>query len=164
MELNKNPLSWALIIIALSVAYYFVIYLPKVSQAKIIQAKQELAIKNQQQCRKDGEKLLQEDKDTATRKKSDRGTLNCYYMEAAFIYNDSLNTCLYSGGYSCELNKLYPNGIFKGSPVSKWTRHIIDVYSNKTLEQTSVNDSSAVSDWESKSIDDFWEKSREYGF
>jgi len=116
------------------------------------------------QCREDGEKLLQEDKETATRKKQETGVVDCYYMEPHFIFNSDLDTCLYSGGYTCDLLDFHKEGILKGEHVKQWERHIIDVYTNKTLEFVYVEDSSDVPSWKQEEITNFWNKSSELGF
>ena len=116
------------------------------------------------QCREDGEKLLQEDKNTATQYKYKEGIVNCYYMEPNFIFNRELNTCLYSGGYSCELQNKQTEGVFKGLPSTRWNRRIVDVYSNKSFADVYVENSSNVEDWNLKLIENFWEKSKSLGF
>ena len=122
------------------------------------------SLKLSQQCSKDGDKLLKLDQQIATDLQYKNGATKCYYMESLYIYNQKLNTCLYSGGYTCDLIAVITDGIFKGEHARQWTRHIIDVYSNKDLVSVSVNDSSSVSDWEREMIDDFWAKSRNFGF
>jgi len=124
------------------------------------------SIKLSMQCKVDGEKKLQEDKDTATRLKYERDVVDCFYMEPEYLYNDKLNTCLYYGGYTCDLTKKYPegSGFFAGEYAKRWTRHIYDVYTNKSLADVSVLDSSDVSEWTQGMISDFWEKSKELGF
>lgn len=116
------------------------------------------------QCREDGEKIHQENIDTATRKKLESEIVNCFYMEPAFIFNSELDACLYSGGYTCDLKEIHTDGFFKGDNVTQWSRQIVDIYTNKTIESVYVENSANVEDWKRKQIDDFWSKSEELGF
>jgi hypothetical protein len=135
---------------------------PHNTQASPLNSEKTLAMA--MQCRKDGELKLQEDKDAATNERYSAGVSNCYYLEPSYIFNKDLNTCLYSGGYTCDLTKKNTEGIFKGDNAKRWLRHIIDIYTNKTLAEVYVPDSSTVADWLSKQIDEFWNKSKELGF
>ena len=116
------------------------------------------------QCREDGEKLLQEEVEIANSKENESNIINCYYMDPEFIFNPNLQTCLYSGGYTCELNGFYKDGPFQGHHITSWQRRIVDIYTNKELKSVYVEDSSNIEDWKHKLIEDFWSKSTELGF
>lgn len=121
-------------------------------------------LKLSMQCKEDGEKKLQEDKDTAVREKYTSGITNCYYIEPSYLFSQYLNTCLYSGGYTCDLDGLIKEGFLKGQHAKRWERHIVDIYSNKTLASVYVENSSNVPDWQQKLITDFWDESKKLGF
>ena len=116
------------------------------------------------QCREDGEKYFQKDLEEINSKKYRNGVLNCYYWDPIYIFNSKLNTCLYSGGYSCELESVIKEGIMTGEHPVQWRRHITDVYTNKVLAEVYISDSSSVTDWEQKAIDDYWKESEKFGF
>lgn len=116
------------------------------------------------QCREDGESLFQEDKDTASRLRYEKGVLNCYYVEPNFVFNEELNTCLYSGGYSCDLNEKQKDGFLAGTNAKRWERHIIDIYTNKTIVDSWVLNTNDVSELENNRIEEFWGKSEKLGF
>lgn len=115
------------------------------------------------QCNEDGQKSFQEDKDSATRDKSGADIVNCYYFEPKFIYSSNLNTCLYSGGYTCDLTKVRNDDPFKGEYATRWYRRIVDVYTNETLVDVRINDSSDVQEWEQRAIGVFWSESAKFG-
>ena len=116
------------------------------------------------QCKADGQKNLQEDIDQATNEKYKSGVADCFYDEPLYLFSKDLNTCLYQGGYTCDLNKINNTGIFKGSPAKRWSKHITDVYTNKSLYDVYVEDSSDIPDWLSKQITDFNGNAERLGF
>lgn len=164
--LKENWFRISIIVVILILS--LVLYQGLVVGGKSNSPKQETSnidtLKLSMQCRDDGERKLQEDKNMATSEKYKTGIVNCYYMEPAFIFNHSLNTCLYSGGYTCDLVNVYKEGFSKGEHVKQWERHIVDIYSNKTLASVYIEDSSNISDWVQTQISDFWNKSAELGF
>src|SRR3989338_11279105 len=116
------------------------------------------------QCRQDGEALFEEDKSTATKNMYQDGALKCYYMEPQFIFNTQLNTCLYSGGYSCDLTTKHSSGLLEGQPETRWSRRIVDVYTNKTINSVYIENSGNVSDWQRTMINEFWKQAYGFGF
>jgi hypothetical protein len=122
------------------------------------------SLKMAQQCNQDGQKLLKADQDTATSLQYQGNATACYYMDPAYVYNQKLNTCLYSGGYTCNLINIITSGFLKGQPATSWTRHIIDVYSNNTLAEVSVAGSSNITSVENNMVKSFWDESNKLGF
>ena len=116
------------------------------------------------QCKTDSQKNFQEDMDSATREKYKSGVKDCFYFPPQYSFNKELNTCLYYGGYTCDLTKTHTDGLFKGMPITRWSKHITDIYTNKSLTDVYVDDSSDVSDWNMKMIYDFNDKAKELGF
>jgi hypothetical protein len=158
--IKENWFKVGVIVAILILAYS--IYDGKNVQVAEINA--EDSLNKSMQCRKDGEQRFEEDKNTATQEKYKSDVVNCYYFEPNYIFNQKLNTCLYSGGYTCDLTKKQTEGIFKGDYAKRWTRHIVDIYSNKPLAEASVDDSSSVPEWLQTQISQFWEESRGFGF
>ena len=75
-----------------------------------------------------------------------------------------MNTCLYYGGYTCDLAKTQTDGIFKGMPSTRWSKHITDIYTNKSLADVYVDDPSDVADWNMKMIENFNNEVERLGF
>lgn len=107
------------------------------------------------QCKIDAQKNLEGDINEATTEKQKSDVRDCFYLPPVYSFNKELNTCLYYGGYTCDLKKVSQDGIFKGLPSVRWSKHITDVYTNKTLKQVYVEDSSNVEEWTKQQIDEF---------
>jgi uncharacterized protein YxeA len=116
----KKVLSLSILIIAVSIGYYFVMYLPqKNRQQQSIQQQQEQAqnFTKQQECHSLGEKQYSQDK------VDDAGL---WTLEApTYHYNKKLNTCLY--------------GVQKGAGFDKswkcaaYTIEVTDLLSNSVI-------------------------------
>jgi len=155
---NWFKIGLLLVLVVLAAVIYFVYKNWRVNETA------SESLKLAQQCNQDGQKLLRADQDTATSLQNQRNATTCYYMEPEYLYNQKLNTCLYSGGYTCNLTNTITSGFLKGQPATSWTRHIIDVYSNNTLAVAGVDDSSNVTDFENKLIKSFWDEASKLGF
>lgn len=126
-------------------------------------ASEETNLARSKECREDGQALLEEDKQTATQEKWSNDVVNCFYMEPQFLFNKTLNTCLYSGGYTCDLTAQHSEGFLAGEPHKRWQRHIIDVYTNKKLASVFISNSAEVSEWQSDQITEFWAEAAQLG-
>ena len=131
-KLIKISIILAVLIVALSVVYYFIIFIPK----------KELQLKVDK-CYEDAKKF-HEDRVGETK----RG----YCLSPEFKYNIELDKCLYSGGYSEE-------GVvasFKELKEKKyyWLREVVDVYTNKRIISTNRYSSD-------EQMTEYWEKHRE---
>lgn len=80
----------AIVILTLSCAYYFVIFLPSQKQVELKQAKQVFLFSKQTECKNICEKLYEDDKKSL----SDSSIFNPVYS-----YNSNKNACFYSGGW-----------------------------------------------------------------
>jgi len=164
---NWFKVSMIIAVIILSFVLYKGMITDKEDKAKLALKESNTAenLKLSMQCRTDGEKKFQEDKDEATRDRFKPENVDCYYFDPSYVFNNNLNTCLYSGGYTCDLKNIYyKESIFKGENAKTWTRHIVDVYTNKELASLWIEDSSNVSDLLQKRINDFWDESKILGF
>jgi uncharacterized FlaG/YvyC family protein len=116
----KIIVSIALLIIALSIGYYFVIYLPQKDQQQrqMQQQSQDQAqdFTKQKECMTLGEKQYAQDK-------ADPGNGNV--SDPAYHFNKKLNTCVYSvqEDYSFELNW----------KCAAYTINVTDLLSNNVL-------------------------------
>jgi hypothetical protein len=157
-----NILFVALILLSTFAFYWFI------TRPEQILKKQELEKENylklSMQCKKDGEKKLEEDKALATSEKQSPDVEDCFYEDPKYFFNKELNTCLYYGGYTCDLKKKNPEGLFKGDSAKRWSQHIVDVYTNTTLTEAYVEDSSSVPDWKMKEIEKMGEEATRLGF
>ena len=97
----KLSIIFAVLLIACSVSYYYVVFLPqkhraeteqpkKDNQAEAEQQEKEHLLSTKERCREAGDKLYQQ-------KIEDLGRDNLLIPE--YYYNEGLNTCLYAGGY-----------------------------------------------------------------
>lgn len=123
MAINKIILSLGIIISTLSVGYYFVVYLPKVNDLKMAEAKKQLVMENQQKCRDAGQKAY-----SADVKMYGDNKLN----EPQFTYNSELNTCLYGGGHN-DTYKVCDRGLLSNCTRGSWERWVKDSYTNNKI-------------------------------
>jgi len=101
---------------------------------------------------------------TATQEKLKADVSDCFYLPPMYLFSKELNTCLYYGGYSCDLKKFHKDGIFKGESFKRWSKHITDVYTNKNVIDVYVEDSSNVAEWNMEFINEFNDKATQLGF
>lgn len=106
---TKNVALMFLILVGLSVSYYFVIFSPQQVQTKRLDEQRDFLLSMKQKCQSVGAKLYDEDV-------KEMGRNNLFVPE--YTYNEGLNTCLYAGGH------IVKNGI------QRWVK---DSYSNKEL-------------------------------
>jgi len=126
MDNNKNILNLSvkvaliagIIVIALSVAYYLVVYLPKQNEFKSRQVADKELQNRIDKCYEDAKKFH------ADYIKTVSGS----YLEPEYHYNKKVKKCLYSGG-SME-GKLDFDNSDNGST---WNREIRDVYTNEIV-------------------------------
>lgn len=85
----KKIISIAIILVALSVSYFFVIFLPQEKQSIQTQEQQEFLFRKQSECKQICEKIYHEDRT------DNQVTL----FVPNYAYNKNLNTCFYSSGY-----------------------------------------------------------------
>jgi uncharacterized protein (DUF4415 family) len=168
MLIMKNKIifsSITVIVVALCsvIYYYFHVLVPEQVQKRVEQEKEDF-LKLSIQCKKDGEKKLEDDIKIATSLRSDNDVIDCFYQEPKYVFNKEMNTCLYYGGYTCDLKKIHSDGVLKGLSVTRWQKHVVDVYTNKTLKEIYIDDSSDVSDWKFKEIEAFDSESDQLGF
>jgi hypothetical protein len=118
------------LIVALSIAYYLVLYIPKRDKTKLEQQKQEQVAKEQKD-KTDKEELAQKELEAKKVKCLEDAkkfhqdyikTISGEYFEPKYRYNEMLEKCLYSGGYR------YTSG-----SLTDWERVVKDVYTNETI-------------------------------
>ena len=100
----KTMITIGIVVVSLSIGYYFVFFLPKIQR-------NELILKKQIECQKDGTILYEKEK-----KRVEIG--EDIMFSPSFKFSSKLNTCLYKGGF------------IQGNLIN-W--YILDVYSNKPL-------------------------------
>jgi len=124
MDLNKILkiiLIIAILIIAFSVFYQYVIFMPQKDRLKTEEQKQEKLLEQLAKCREVGNKIYQEQKEDV-----EKGTVVVsIMMNPEYIYNKKLNTCLYAGG----IITTFPNTNVKPT-VTHW---VIDSYTNQEI-------------------------------
>jgi hypothetical protein len=123
------------IIIALSVAYYVVAYLPQKNQTynqqqARIQSENDLS--NKQKCIAAGETLYKQDVQNAA---NDNAILTQMLDDHEYAYNSNLNTCLYKGGYT----QIIPNSNAKFGHDLIYTWWVKDSLTNKDILDISYN-------------------------
>lgn len=112
-ELQKS-ISYAVIIVALSIAFYLLWYIPKQNKIEYTEKIQKELLANQQKCQQVASDRYEKDA-----KDVDFPTLNPEYK-----YDSETGSCFYLGGF------ILSAGIQK---------FIIDVYTNKTIAEFTVN-------------------------
>jgi hypothetical protein len=147
----RNTLIAGIIIVALSVGYYLVIFIPKREVMQLEQQKQE--VDQQKQEQKTNALKEQEKVDKELAKELEIKTAKCledakkfhqeyiksisgYYFEPKYNYNTKLGRCLYSGGYRKNENLSVSDKDFDKKVKSfeyYWERVVKDVYTNETI-------------------------------
>ena len=149
------------LIVALSLAYYLVVFLPK---------KEATRVAEQQQEKLADEQKASEQKEKETAKELEVKTVKCfedakrfhesyiksiigYYQEPKYNYNQKLGKCLYSGGYNKKTVSFSDANADKlvKTPEYYWERVVKDVYTNETIL-------SAYNFQDTETIKAFWEE------
>ncbi|MBS3904203.1 MAG: hypothetical protein KGZ39_02630 [Simkania sp.] len=120
MDLRKSLIPASVFIIAISVGYYFVFYLPKISQEK-----SELTMR--EKCREVGEQAYKADL-----KQYNVSSLN----SPQYGYNKKLRTCIYASGYHNEGNPSAgksKEGFLPHNCDANWEKWVKDSYTNKEI-------------------------------
>lgn len=132
------------LIVALSFAYYLVVFLPKKEATRVAQQQQE-KLADEQKVAEQKEKELAKELEVKTAKcfedakkfhESYIKSIVGYYREPKYNYNQKLGKCLYSGGYSKSETLLFSDKNFDKkvkSPEYYWERVVKDVYTNETI-------------------------------
>lgn len=106
----KLLLSFCALIISLSIGYYFVVYLPRLQNAKMVQEQTQELYQRKESCAKQSyiysEKLKKEVGQSTS------------VLNPSYHYNVKLEKCFYSGG------------TLQGTAISKY---IIDISENETI-------------------------------
>lgn len=106
----KVILSFSVLVIALSLAYYFVFYLPGLQQAKIAKEEAGKLYQRKENCARQSQEHYEKLKKEVGQSAS--------VLNPSYHYNAKLEKCFYSGG------------TFRGSAISKY---IINVSENETV-------------------------------
>lgn len=121
-NLFKLAIVLAILVGSISLAYYFVFYLPEINEIKAAAASVKQEMEHQQKCREVGQKAYEEDK-----------KLNGENLrEPQFSYNAELNTCLYGGGYT-NTYKVCEGGLLSYCTRGSWERFVRDAYTNQDI-------------------------------
>ena len=88
----KAGLLAAIIVVALSMTYYYVIFLPQKETIELAQEKQQQLLRNQEKCRETGTKAYND-------YKQNNPFYASSFSDPEFYFNETLQLCLYSGGY-----------------------------------------------------------------
>ena len=139
------------LIVALSLAYYLVVFLPKKEETRIAQQQQE-KIADEQKAQEQREKEQVKELQVKTAKCFEDAkrfhqeyikSISGYYMEPKYNYNKMNGRCLYSGGYRLNNNL-----------TGYWERVVIDVYTNETIL-------TVFNGFSNDNIKAFWDKHNE---
>ncbi|MBU0998760.1 hypothetical protein KKG24_00405 [Patescibacteria group bacterium] len=137
-KIFKLVIIFAVLLIAISVFYYHVYFIPQKEQIRLEQQKQEQRVKSEQQCRETGEKIYKGD----VEKYKETGG---YAFDPQYKFNTKLNKCLYSGGGFIGINF--------------WERFVKDVLTNGNIIYTFNPDvTKSLNESQSKAIDEYWGK------
>jgi hypothetical protein len=139
------------LMVALSLAYYLVIFLPKKEETRIAQQQHEKLVDEQkalEQKEKEQAKELQVKtakclEDAKRYHQEYIKSISGYYMEPKYNFNKTTGRCLYSGGYRVNNNL-----------TGYWERVVIDVYTNETIL-------TAFNGFSNDNIKAFWVKHNE---
>lgn len=145
-KLLTISISIAILLIGISVFYYLMIFLPN-KELEITEQQEkeeeEFMRSMKQECGRVGKELYEQDK------KELAGYAD-FMFDPKYGYNENLNTCLYSSGYT------------KGE---HWERWVKDSYTNEKIIFTSnllLNDENEdVRQRASEALDSFWERHKE---
>lgn len=141
-----------LLIAALSVAYYFVVFIPQKERAKTEQQKQEQLVRDQEKDLEQQENC----REAGTKAYSDHKRNNPlsagYFFDPEFYFNKTLQLCLYSGGYSQN---------------NYWERWVKNSFTDATIIMTYnftdgvIDFNKPVDEATTKRIESFWDKYEE---
>ena len=110
----RTVLILSLVLISFSIAYYFLVFLPKMD----FDLKQQNLVENQIKCSKAGKDYEMKDEQI-----NSQSALYTAIDTAEYVFSQDLGTCLYREEMSTFINGNLLNNQF----------NIIDVYSNKVL-------------------------------
>lgn len=129
----KYILSISFLIIALSIGYYFVIYLPKLSQQQHDMQQQQLAIQQQQLVSQNFEKqkecMALGDKQFAEDQQNNEGIYT--YSGNLYHYNTKLGACLYEVQQNAGFDKNWKCAAF--------TINVTNLFTQETLATITQN-------------------------
>lgn len=141
----KISIILGILLVALSLAYYLVVFLPKKEAMRIIQQQTE-KLENERKISVLKDKEIAKDLEVKTTKCFEDAkkfhenyikSVVGYYQEPKYNYNEKLGRCLYSGGYSKKSDMLsFSDKNFDKlvkSPEYYWERVVKDVYTNETI-------------------------------
>jgi hypothetical protein len=109
------------------------------------------ALKNQEQCRIVGEKAFKADADIYG---------STHMIEPQYTFNEKLNTCIYSSGYSFENSSSGKCGdILTHACDAQWERWVKNTYTNDKIIDV-FNSTDKNGEWLTKdeTINDFWDE------
>lgn len=141
----KLIIAIMIVVVGLSVAYYYVSFLPQKERTRLEQQKQEQLAKEikeqtaqKEKCREIGTRAYE------SYKSIHQGV--DYFFEPEFKFNKELNTCIYSGGYS------------RGN---YWDRFVKDAFTDRIIILTYNfidEKDERQEEMDAKRIELFWEK------
>ncbi|MBP9801597.1 MAG: hypothetical protein KBC83_02955 [Candidatus Moranbacteria bacterium] len=157
----KVAITAGALIVALSIAYYLVVFLPQKEKVRLEEQRQEKLAdeqKTMEQKEKEAAKevAIKTEKCFEDAKKFHEGYIESVtgiYQEPKYTYNQKLGRCLYSGGYNKKLRLLSDANADKlvKTPEYYWERVVKDVYTNETIL-------SAYNFQDTESIKAYWDE------
>lgn len=120
-NLLKVSVVFSLILISLSVFYYFVFFLPKKQKEASLKNVLEVTIEDKSKCQEDGEKFYQKKK-----KEESPGSYGySVFGNPAYVYSPELQTCLIS----------WEDMLLMGDTSRNlWISHITNIYTNTDVD------------------------------
>ena len=150
----KIVIASAILIVAISIGYYFVFFVSSNQKIKTEQQAQEKYLEQQEKCKEAGLKAYKEDSLIY-------GANNM--IEPSYTYNKNLNLCLYSGGY----NDYNVNSGMCGDTIqhycdSFWERWVKNSFTNEKLIAV-VNFTDDKGEYTAKieTLNEFWDKHKQ---
>lgn len=116
-----TSISICLLVITLSIGYYFLVYLPQNNEEKREGAKAQQSLENNIKCRDLGMKAYYEELKEFDEMNENPLMSTWYVIEPEFRFNESLNTCLYKGGNKTIYEKLFVKDLYTNSEIATWT-------------------------------------------
>ena len=126
-NLLQKSIVIAILIIAVSVGYYFVIFLPNERKESARQSETQAFIENERKCQEAGRALH----------KIDAGDSGSAQSEAKFKFDKESNRCLYKGGFIQKdqiheyIKNVYTNGTVTEYISLNKNGELIEIYGNK---------------------------------
>jgi hypothetical protein len=141
-------------IIALSIGYYFIFFVPQNEKIKEKQQAQEKYLEQQEKCKEAGLKAYKEDTLLY-------GVNNM--IEPSYAYNKNLNVCLYSGGYNdYNLSSGQCGDTFKHYCDAFWERWVKNSFTNeKIIAVVNFTDEKGEYTAKTETLNEFWEKRKQ---